>query len=430
MRFPSLVLTAAIVLLTPLSALAQYSIDRIVIHGGAPYNDAELNSVSGLRAGQFLAHDSLARAAQRLLDTGLFDDAEVSLAGQGSARTVVFVLKPTPLAKLLPVSFENFVWYTRAELEAGLRARVPLYRGVCSDAGNFPDTIQAALQQMLAAKSVTATLSHAVAEPSTQHPQRVVNFRIETPAVRLVALDVTVVAGSTEAIAASKVTLPRAPGLAYNEGLTGYTISDFLLAPSRKAGYIAARAVSLERQFVDTASVRGVSVKAQLDPGDLYRIATISWSATSVYTAEDFARDSKLHPGDVAAADLLAADEAKIIAAYRAQGYLDAYIERRPSLDSSAHTVAYALHIVPGEPYRVHSVTAQGLTPDARQDFDRGWRMKSGDIYNESYVANFLHNNTALPKLNGYSAGFQASADPQTHLVDLTITFVAASGSR
>jgi outer membrane protein insertion porin family len=85
---------------------------------------------------------------------------------------------------------------------------------------------------------------------------------------------------------------------------------------------------------------------------------------------------------------------------------------------------------VPGAQYRVHTVTAQGLTPDAQQDFDRGWRMKPGDVYNESYVADFLHSNTALQRLNGYSAGFQASADPQTHLVDLTITFVGADSGR
>ncbi len=411
-------------------AHAQYSIARIVYQGGAPYTDAELNSVAGLRPGQLLAHDSLAQAAQHLLDTGLFDDAEVALSGQDKARTVEFVLKPTPLAKLLPASFENFVWFTPAELDAGLRSRVPLYRGVASDAGNFADSIQAALQQMLVGKGVTAGLSHAVAEPTTQHPQRVVDFRIETPSVRVASLDVTVVGQSPEPTAAARATLPRDPGLAYNEGRTGYTITDFLLGPARRAGYIAAKIVSLQREFTDRAPMRGVSVTAQIDPGEPYKIASVNWAATPIYSAADFARDNALHPGDPAAANLLAQDEAKVTAAYRAQGYLDAYLDASPSLDSSAHTVAYSLHAIPGEPYHVHSVTEQGLAPDAQQDFDRGWRMKAGDVYNESYVANFLHNNTALQRLNGYSAGFQASADPQTHLVDLTITFVGATRAR
>jgi len=50
--------------------------------------------------------------------------------------------------------------------------------------------------------------------------------------------------------------------------------------------------------------------------------------------------------------------------------------------------------------------------------------MKPGDVYNEAYISSFLNNNTAMQHLATYSASFQASADPLTHLVDLTITFV------
>ena len=56
--------------------------------------------------------------------------------------------------------------------------------------------------------------------------------------------------------------------------------------------------------------------------------------------------------------------------------------------------------------------------------------MKPGDIYNEHYVQTFINKNTALQHLATYSAGFQASADPQTHLVDLTITFIRGAGGR
>jgi hypothetical protein len=47
--------------------------------------------------------------------------------------------------------------------------------------------------------------------------------------------------------------------------------------------------------------------------------------------------------------------------------------------------------------------------------------LKPGAAYDPLYTANFLTNNTALRSLAGYVAGFQAAADSQTHLVDLTI---------
>ncbi len=54
--------------------------------------------------------------------------------------------------------------------------------------------------------------------------------------------------------------------------------------------------------------------------------------------------------------------------------------------------------------------------------------MKPGELYNPEYVAGFLKANTALQALAGYSAGFKAYADPNTHLVDLVITFIPPAG--
>ena len=85
---------------------------------------------------------------------------------------------------------------------------------------------------------------------------------------------------------------------------------------------------------------------------------------------------------------------------------------------------------IPGEQYPLRSVTPLNLSPAAQKDCGTGWRMKPGDLYNAAYVATVLKNNTALQALNGYSAGFKASADPQTHLVDLTITFIRGASAR
>jgi outer membrane protein insertion porin family len=72
-------------------------------------------------------------------------------------------------------------------------------------------------------------------------------------------------------------------------------------------------------------------------------------------------------------------------------------------------------------------VTANNLDPAAQADFDRGFLMKTGDIYNPEYVSGFLKNNSGLRALEGYSAAFKAYADPNTHTVDLVLTFVRGS---
>jgi hypothetical protein len=72
----------------------------------------------------------------------------------------------------------------------------------------------------------------------------------------------------------------------------------------------------------------------------------------------------------------------------------------------------------------VHEITANNLDPAAQKDFDRGFLMKAGELYNPEYAATFLKRNTALLALAGYSASFKAYADPNTHTVDLVINFV------
>lgn len=417
---------ALLTLLLSLPALAQYSIDKVVFHNAAPYTDAELLPASGLQPGQPLAPDSLVIAAHHLLDTGLFDDAQINLTGQSKARTVVVDLKPIPLDKLLPISFQNLVWFTPAELAEGLHARVPLYHGVASDAGNFPDTLQAALQQMLAEKGITATLSHSILEPTTPHPVRVVNFTVDQPRLHLATVHLSL-SGPPGSAAALTPGLQQAVNKAthspYNEGLGGITLADILLSPARDAGYINAALDSPQRTLAPSDNGLAITYTARILAGDPYTLSAITFEPTPIYSAADFARDNTLHPGDLANASSLASTETAIARAYLILGYMDAYVLSNPLTDDTSHTVAYTLRAVSGDIYHLHTLNATGLSPDAQKAFDAAWLMKPGDPYSDLAVTNFLRKNIAQPVFSQYRAGFQASADPQTHQVDLTLTF-------
>jgi len=428
MRVLYRVLSAALVLSLSLSAFAkgaQYPVAKVTITGGASYSDAEILSIAALKPGDVLTMETIAGPAQRLLDTGMFDSAEMELIGPGN-RTAHLSLKPVPMDKLLPASFENFVWWTPEELSEAIHAKLPLYRGVCSDAGNLPDLIQAALEQMLAEKGVQATTSHTIVEPTTEQPRRVVNFRIQSPRVRVAG--VRLAGTPTELAAAVQQASQHATKMGFNEGLRGITTEQVLLQPVLDAGYLTAALEDVQRTVTTGGEGVGVEYSARLVAGEPYKVGSITWDATPVYGAAAFDKDAELHAGDLASATPLRKTEARIVAAYRAQGYIDAYVTGSPKLDSAAHTVAYALKVVPGEVYRLKSVTPLNLTPAAQQDFETAWRMKPNDVYNEMYVANFITNNSALKHLSVYSASFKAIGDPQTHLVDLTITFVPGSG--
>jgi outer membrane protein insertion porin family len=107
---------------------------------------------------------------------------------------------------------------------------------------------------------------------------------------------------------------------------------------------------------------------------------------------------------------------------------MDVVVDAAPAIDAATHQVAYAVTVSPGEQYRLHQVTAYNLDPAARTDFDRGFSMKAGDLYNPEYLTGFLKNNTALQALAGYSFTYKAYADPNTHTVDLVLTFFRGAG--
>jgi outer membrane protein insertion porin family len=425
---------SAALLLAPLSfALAahaqSYTIAAIVFTHPGPYTNAELLTASGLAPGQPLAENTLPAAAQHLLDTGFFSDATINYTGSPKSLTIHVDLKPIPLDKLLPTSFENFIWFTPDELTSGIHALVPLYRGVASDAGNLPDAIQSALQQMLTAKGITATIFHTIIEPTTQHPIRVFDFTIDQPTVRLGTVHLSMVAppgaaaSLTPGLQQAATAATRHP---FNEGLAGRTLQDILLISFRNAGYIQSTLDNLQRTVAPSPAdpkIFLVTYTTRIVTSDPYKVSTLNFNPTPLYSAADFARDAKLHPGGLANASDLSKTETAISDTYLAHGYLDIYLLSHPVTDDTTHTVAYTLEPIPGKIYHLHTASPTGLSPEALQEFNTAWQMKPGDVYNPAYVSDFIHANKTVRHLSTFVGSFQASADPQTHLVDLTLTF-------
>ncbi len=279
------------------------------------------------------------------------------------------------------------------------------------------------LADLLAAKGVAAKVTYETVEPTMLRPERVLEFRIAQPAVRVAHVKLE---GVTQELAPLiQKPVNSTAGTAFNEGLAGQTTQETILAPLLDAGYVQAALADLTR--TPSPTVEGavpVTLSATLSPGDIFRVSAIHFAGTPLLSSEAFAATATLHPGDIASRSELLATLAPLDAAYRRQGYMDVVIHASPAPDTATHQIAYTVTVTPGEQYRMHEITANNLDAGAQKDFDRGFRMKAGEIYNPEYAANFLKNNTALMALGGYSASFKAYADPNAHTVDIVINFV------
>ena len=401
---------------------AQFTAKTVVFTNAAPYSEADLRTLAALKPGDRFSKTDLEAAAARLMITGYFDEVLPVVDGPFKAVSVVFKLKPTPV--LLPAGLENFVWFTPEELDA-FRHSLPLLVFGVPEAGDQADRVQAALQQMLDAKSIPGKVTHDIVAPGTGRPQRVVEYRVEPAHVQLV---IHFGGATPDMVPAVKAALALAQRSQFNEGLAGNTTNDILLTPYLDAGYVEAKLTKESRtSAAATEAAPKIDLTVTVVPGAPYKVASITFAGTPLVSAEAFAKTQRLHPGDIASRKLLYASLLPITQVYREAAYLDSLVDAAPVLDPATHTVAFTVVVSPGEQYRLKSITVQGLPEDIRPDFDRTFPIKFGDLYNETAVFKYLVSHPDIKALAPYTGTFKALADPATHLVELSIKFVTNS---
>jgi outer membrane protein insertion porin family len=408
----------------PLLAQRTYTAGKIVFKNSGEFTQTELESVLGMHVGDSFKQDDLNAAAQRLSDSGYFDNVGGSLAGMSNKVDVTIDLKPSTHEDLLHAGFHNFIWLTPQEITTALHDKMPLYRGYLPEVGGQMDKADEVLVAALAAKGVTARVQHETIEPSLEHPERVVEFVVVRPSIKV--SNVKLGGVTQDLVPYLQKSVNATAKTSYNAGLAGKSTAVSILEPLLDAGYVSAMLsdVTVTPTTVDDSSVT-VVVASTLSAGGVYHVGTIGFAGAPLMSAEAFAASAKLHAGDVASHKLLMDTVAPLDAAYRRKGYMDVIASATPTLDKAALKVDYAVSVVPGEPYRLREVTTQGLEADARAkaEFDRGFPMKTGDVYNPELIAGFLKNNSALQGLTGYSGTYKAQADPAAHTVDVLILF-------
>ena len=389
----------------------------ITFTGVPAYPQADLLAFTGLKPGANSTVAEVQAAAQKINDTGLFADVHF----ESNAHGLVFALKPMPAANVLAAHFTNFVWWSPQEIETTLKSRVPLYLGSIPTAGNMQDNVIAALKAMLLEKSVTANV---VAMPSASHgttPDSIA-FTIESPEVRVHNLAFTATSPAMQA-KLDKV-IKDVADQPFDQYTTPTSITSKVSDVYRNDGYLDIEIANLNHSAPQiTPNAINVDLTATLHEGEQYRLSQLTWSGSEIMSASDFNKQAKLHSEDVASESALKQSLQALARAYYAKGFQDAKIQAPAAKDSVTRHVAYNITVIPGEQYRLHSVKALGLTDQQHKDFDSTWHMNAGDFYDVNYLTTFLLKNTAVQSLRGYSATYKAFSDPNTHLVDLVITF-------
>jgi len=422
MRFRSLpALAGVFVCLWTVSSPSQTRVlPQVSFVGANGYSQAELLAFTGLRPGSSATQQQLEDAAQRLSDTGLFE--EVNFAGND--RGIIYTLKPAPAESMLPANFGNFVWWQDDEIERTLQAKVPLYHaGSVPTNGKMRETIAAALTAMLAEKSIAgAAVTSLPGSSQTHGPLDRIVFRIVSPPVTIRSL--TLRGASAEMQPQLAAVVHDITGQQWDKNDSAVNITARVEDVYRNLGYLDIAVANPERSApVITAAGIEVDATAALTEGTQYHVTRLDWPGSEFLSTAEFTKQAKLKPGDPDSPAALRESLKSLTTAYGARGYIDAEILAPPAIDRAAHQVSYTVSVVPGPQYRFHSVQWPTLSGSLASEFQSLWKMKPGDVYDSTYVLTFLRQNAAELVKEGYTPEFSVKKNKEALTVDLTVVF-------
>ncbi|MHB8525686.1 MAG: POTRA domain-containing protein [Candidatus Acidiferrales bacterium] len=395
--------------------------------GSQKYTNEQIADLSGLKDVATVDRDTIQAGADRLAHSGLFSSVRYRYSGDVGGIRVTFQLQDAPT---FPVSFDNFPWFTDAELSAALsQSRIP-FHGEAPATGAILDTMAQTLEKTLATRGVHATVKYqVVVRPDTN--QRTLQFRVEGADLTVTAIQFT------DPLAANDRTIQAQLSPLIGKPFSRQAIETFDFEHVRPVylahDYLQVHFSAPKARFaVDPLGPppKTVVVIVPIDPGATYTWGGITWNGNHAYTDSDLdalVNASGLAPGQPADGMKIAALFESVQSAYGHRGYLDATIVHKKVFDESTHSAAYRVDISEGEQYHMGNLVLSGLSIDAERRIRQAWRIPQGQVFDKTFYDYFLAKGIAdalkgLPAAQDQIGKF-LQRNPKPATVDVMLDF-------
>jgi outer membrane protein assembly factor BamA len=391
----------------------------IKFQGDPEYSDAELLAAAGLKKGVVLGYTEMQDYCKRLLATGAFATVAFKFDGQD----LIFLL--TPSTDLFPVRLENLPLAPGKDLDAKLHEQIPLYHGRVPAEGGLTDDVAAALEKMLVAESLQASVAATTAADQFTHKVVAISYSITTPPVLIGVAHLDGVSGVFDArIRAVLVEAVKNP---FSTMDSASNLERAVAQFYSDQGYAAAK-VQVVRAGDPATTPEAITVPfaIQVEEGRVYTIASIQLPSGIPITQAEIEKALAPMPNGPPMGVRVRSIWMLIESRYHAKGYLDCKITPHPKINDADATVAYTVDVDPGAVYHLAFVKFENVSDELRSHLIHYWEMMPGDPFDESYVANFIvkvqqQDPDLRRSLAGVKTKFDVTANPNTHDVNVVI---------
>jgi outer membrane protein insertion porin family len=409
----------------------------VKVSGTTRFSDREILAASGLQIGKNASDGDFKEVVQRLGECGLFADVAYSYSSSDTGTKLELQLADVDAAKLVPASFENFVWFTDDELHAAVEKDVPLFKDLLPIGGSLPDRVQEALQALLSQKQLQGRVNFMREASNADGAIVAINYRVEEIGIRIQGVEFP--GASPELAGLLTAAARRIIGEEYGRSTLAAAAKFDLLPVYLQRGYLkatfgrsTARALpqstdsSVEAKSSDTREPAELQVVAILpvSPGLVYSTSGVEVKGGSAISANQISSLIHLKTGEPADAVRLTRDLENVSKLYRSRGYMTVQIKPEPKFDEGQHAVRYDVSIIEGDQYKMGELEILGLDTRAKDRMREAWTLHEGQPYNADYPKRFLEDSRNLvPPEVEWAISVHETPDAKDKTVDVEISF-------
>ncbi len=355
-------------------------IARIEFEGLHNLTPENVISMTGLKVGDFFSVGALDTAAQHLVDSGLFKNVGYRTRTAGASVTITFQVEELK-SNNAPVVFDNFIWFSDEELTATVKRVLPSFTGSVPDTGNTTEQIRQNLQELLVSHKLPGTVEYSLTE--TGHVYRIGGISLPLCTLHFPgAHDV-----SEEKLGA---TMKSQTDPNYSrEAATAFP--QFGLYPLYyELGHLRATfAAPVAKPDTSAQCENGVDLTIAVNEGLAYAFASSQWSGNQVLAATQLDGALGMKNGEVANGKKFDKGKHEVEKAYGKQGYILAHLNSTPEFDDATKQVTFKIAVNEGPQFHMGAIDFKGFSDTERSALIESWKLKAGDVYDESYLDRF-----------------------------------------
>lgn len=379
-----------------------------------------------LQIGQTITPEMVDEAAARLNNSGRFTNFKYRFSTSGEQASVIFEFEETK--SVIHVVFDNFIWFTEEDLWLGVKKDVPSFDGTAPESGDETERIRKSLERLLKEKNIEGRVEHAPsANESGGNPKHIFSvkgIKITPCRVRFAG---AVAVDEKELISNSKELLKGEYSKTFVEDFANANLKPLY----RKIGHLRVKFTNVTARPADEAVCNGVIVSIKVEEGNAYTWDGAVWANNLSLSSKELDAAIGMTTGEIADGTKIDKGFAAIKKAYSRKGYLTVRFKTEEDFDDDTKKVSYHINVSEGVQFRMGTLTIKGLPDDVIPRLQEKWKLKSGDVYDDLYVNEFI--DTVLVKETSLQLLMRSNSkikqymtitpNAKTSTVDVTIEF-------